>query len=91
LFRAGLSIGHPSGKEAYSRDDPVSKYVAGVPNGDKITIAHLLEMRSGLYNYTNAKEAAASIDNNPAKAWSPAEALAIAFAPTHLSAWHTLS
>ena len=34
-------------------DDPVSKYVAGVPNGDNITIAELLKMRSGLYNYTD--------------------------------------
>ncbi len=33
-------------------DDPVSKYVPGVPNGDAITVAELLEMRSGLYNYT---------------------------------------
>ena len=30
-------------------NDPVSKYVPGVPNGDTITIAQLLEMRSGLY------------------------------------------
>src|SRR6266480_4326666 len=37
-----------------SLDDPVSKYVPGVPNGDKITITELLEMRSGLYNYTKA-------------------------------------
>ena len=45
-----------------SLDDPVSKYVPGVPNGDNITIAQLLEMRSGLYNYTNAPEVSASID-----------------------------
>src|SRR5262245_2909183 len=32
-------------------DDPVSKYVAGVPNGDNITLGELLKMRSGLYNY----------------------------------------
>jgi D-alanyl-D-alanine carboxypeptidase len=63
-----------------SVDDPVSKYVAGVPNGEHITIAELLEMRSGLYNYTNGPELAASIDHDPAKAWSPAELLAIAFA-----------
>jgi CubicO group peptidase (beta-lactamase class C family) len=31
-------------------DDPVSKYVSGVPNGDKITISELLKMRSGLFN-----------------------------------------
>ena len=37
-----------------SLDDSVSKYVPGVPNGDNITIAQLLEMRSGLYNYTKA-------------------------------------
>ena len=61
-------------------DDPVSKYVAGVPDGENITIAQLLEMRSGLYNYTNAPELAATIDRNPTKAWTAAELLAIAFA-----------
>ena len=29
-------------------DDPVSKYVEDVPNGDNITISQLLKMRSGL-------------------------------------------
>jgi D-alanyl-D-alanine carboxypeptidase len=60
--------------------DPVSKYVPGVPNGDNITIAQLLEMRSGLYNYTNGPELSASIDRDPTKVWTPAELLAIAFA-----------
>ena len=63
-----------------SLDDPVSKYVPGVPNGDNITIAELLEMRSGLYNYTNAPEVSASMDHDPTKVWTPAELLAIAFA-----------
>jgi D-alanyl-D-alanine carboxypeptidase len=63
-----------------SLDDRVSKYVPGVPNSDKITIAELLEMRSGLYNYTNAPEVSASLDRDPTKVWSPAELLAIAFA-----------
>lgn len=63
-----------------SLDDPVSKYIAGVPNGADITIAELLEMRSGLYNYTNAPEISATIDRNPTKVWTPAELLAIAFA-----------
>ena len=44
------------GKGKLSLSDPVSKYVPGVPNGDNITIAQLLEMRSGLYNYTNAPD-----------------------------------
>ena len=30
-------------------NDPVPKYVPGVPNGDNVAIAQLLEMRSGLY------------------------------------------
>jgi CubicO group peptidase (beta-lactamase class C family) len=61
-------------------NDPVSKYVAGVPNGDNITIAQLLEMRSGLYNYTNAPEMAESFDRDPARVWTPQEVLNIAFA-----------
>ena len=61
-------------------DDPVSKYVAHVPNGDNISLAELLEMRSGLYSFSDAPEISASMDNDPARVWSPAELLAIAFA-----------
>ena len=61
-------------------EDPISKYVPEVPNGDNITIAQLLEMRSGLYNYTNDPIISATIDTDPAKIWTPAEVLAIAFA-----------
>ena len=60
--------------------DPVSKYVAGVPNGDHITIAELLDMRSGLYNYLNAPELSKSADHDPTRVWTPAELLAIGFA-----------
>ena len=59
--------------------DPVSKYVSGVPDGDQITIADLLRMRSGLYNYTDAPEISASLDRDPTKVWTPDEVLAIAF------------
>ena len=61
-------------------NDPVSKYVPGVPNGDNITIAQLLEMRSGLYNYTADPIISATIDQDPARVWTTAELLAIAFA-----------
>jgi D-alanyl-D-alanine carboxypeptidase len=61
-------------------NDPVSRYVPGVPNGNNITIAQLLEMRSGLYNYSNDPIISATIDTDPAKVWTPAELLAIAFA-----------
>jgi D-alanyl-D-alanine carboxypeptidase len=60
-------------------DDPVSKYVSGVPNGDDITIGELLKMRSGLPSYTEAPELTESLDHDPTRAWTPEEMLAIAF------------
>src|SRR5581483_10887169 len=60
--------------------DPVSKYVPDVPGGDHITIAQLLEMRSGLYNYLDAPAIAATADRDMSKVWTPADLLAIAFA-----------
>jgi D-alanyl-D-alanine carboxypeptidase len=61
-------------------DDPVSKYVQRIPNGDHITIAQLLQMRSGLYNYTDAPAIWENMDHNPARVWTPSQLLAIAFA-----------
>jgi CubicO group peptidase (beta-lactamase class C family) len=59
--------------------DPVSNYVPDVPNGQNITIAELLKMRSGLYSYTDAPEFSATLDADPTKVWTPQEVLAIAF------------
>ena len=53
-------------------DDPVSKYVPEVPNGDNITLAELLEMRSGLYSFTDAPEIAASHGRRPDQGVDPA-------------------
>jgi D-alanyl-D-alanine carboxypeptidase len=61
-------------------DDPISKYRSGVPKGDEITIAQLLEMRSGLYNYTETVEMNQILDDDPAYAFDPEELLAMAFA-----------
>ncbi|WP_221889765.1 serine hydrolase [Streptomyces sp. WAC06614] len=36
--------------------DPISKYVPGVPSGDKITLQMLGEMRSGLFTYDDDKQ-----------------------------------
>ena len=59
--------------------DPVSMYIPNVPDGNNITIAELLRMRSGLPDYTSAPELAATLDADPTKAWTPQEVLAIAF------------
>jgi CubicO group peptidase (beta-lactamase class C family) len=59
--------------------DPVSSYVPNVPNGENITVAELLKMRSGLYGYTADPALAAAMDADPGKAWTPREVLDIAF------------
>ena len=59
--------------------DPVAKYVPGVPNGENITVAELLKMRSGLYGYTADPALAAAMDADPQRVWTPQEVLAIAF------------
>ena len=60
--------------------DPIGKYRAGVPNGDRVTIAQLAEMRSGLYSYTFDRGFNETLDADPGKAWTPDELLANAFA-----------
>ena len=60
-------------------EDVISQYVDGVPNGERITLAQLLSMRSGLYNYTDAPEMARQLDEDPSKAWTSGEVLAMAF------------
>jgi D-alanyl-D-alanine carboxypeptidase len=62
-----------------SLDDPVTKFRPDVPDGDHITIAELLNMRSGLYNYTATRELNEIGDSNPQKVWNSDELLALAY------------
>ncbi len=67
-------------------DDPISRFVGAVPNGDKITLRQLLKMRSGLYNYTDAPELAKSLDDDPDKVWTMDELRHLAFSrPPHFA------
>ncbi len=61
-------------------DDPVAEHWPDVPNGRRITIASMLEMRSGLYSYTLDEAFEARLDTEPGHAWHPTELLSIAFA-----------
>jgi D-alanyl-D-alanine carboxypeptidase len=61
-------------------DDPVARHLPNVPNGERITIAHLLDMRSGLFNYSESEELNRSLDGNPARVWAPDELLALSYA-----------
>jgi len=60
-------------------DDAISRYLAGVPDGDSITIRQLLAMTSGLYNYSDDLAFNESLDSDPHRVWAPDELLAIAF------------
>lgn len=58
-------------------DDPVSRYLSGVPNGANITIRQLLNMTSGLHNYTAGLFP--QLRPNAHRVWDPDELLAISF------------
>lgn len=59
-------------------DDPIDKYVPGVPNGNAITIRQLAGMRSGLYSYSN-DIVPDGVGSDPLRPWTPQELLAISF------------
>ena len=52
-------------------DDPVSDFVPDVPNGENITIAQLLDMRSGLHSYSELISFNRILDEEPQKVWCP--------------------
>ena len=58
-------------------DDPIGKYVSGVPRGRVITLRQLAAMRSGLFNYLD--ELGPNLYKHPRRAWTPQELLDIAF------------
>ncbi|WP_344324388.1 serine hydrolase domain-containing protein [Kitasatospora putterlickiae] len=60
-------------------DDPVGKYQSGVPNGDKITLRQLADMRSGLFSYTHDEDFVRTLQGDPHRAFTPDQLLAYAF------------
>ncbi|MGD9890228.1 MAG: serine hydrolase domain-containing protein [Dehalococcoidia bacterium] len=58
-------------------DDPIDRYVSGVPNGDQITIRQLGAMRSGLFDYSTVT--IPTLPSDPQHQWTARELLAIAF------------
>jgi D-alanyl-D-alanine carboxypeptidase len=54
-------------------DNKVSQYFPTVPNGQNITVRQLLNMTSGLYNYTEDKDFLAAVTANPRRKWAPEE------------------
>jgi D-alanyl-D-alanine carboxypeptidase len=60
-------------------DDPIAKYVDGVPNGGRITLRQLAGMRSGLFNYTRDETFYKALTSDPRRSFTPRELLGYAF------------
>lgn len=60
-------------------DDPIDRYVRGVPNGHRITLRHLAEMRSGLFPYTADTDFIRDLQTRPERAFNPWEALSYGY------------
>ncbi|MFJ9692280.1 serine hydrolase domain-containing protein [Kitasatospora sp. NPDC101183] len=60
-------------------DDPISKYVPNVPNGDGITLRELGDMRSGLFNYSQDPDFDQALLGDPTRPFTPDQLLAYSF------------
>ncbi|MFD8703077.1 serine hydrolase domain-containing protein [Kitasatospora sp. NPDC059648] len=60
-------------------DDPISRYVDGVPGGDGITVRQLGEMRSGLFPYTSDPGFVNTFVNDPNHVFTPDQLLAYGY------------
>lgn len=60
-------------------DDPIGRYVDGVPNGDRITLRQLAGMRSGLFNYTEDDDFFKALTSDPRRPFTPQQLLDYAF------------
>ncbi|MGW2484608.1 serine hydrolase domain-containing protein [Streptomyces sp. NPDC001571] len=60
-------------------DDPISKYIKGVPGGGKVTLRQLAEMRSGLPSYTEDPAFVQALLSDPKRPFTPQQLLAYAY------------
>jgi D-alanyl-D-alanine carboxypeptidase len=60
-----------------SLDDPIEKYVPGVPNGDKISLRQLANMTSGVASYTQSTKFTDTYFAKPETIFTPDQLLAV--------------
>ncbi|MGW7524226.1 serine hydrolase domain-containing protein [Streptomyces sp. NPDC054783] len=60
-------------------DDPIGKYIGGVPDENRITLRQLAGMRSGLYNYSEDPGFDKALTSNPQRPFTPQQLLAYSF------------
>ena len=77
-----------------SLDDPLARFLPGaLPDGDRITLRHLLNHTSGIGDYTDDPGFLAAAFADPSRIWTPQDLIAIAaampraFAPGAVDRW----
>ncbi|MFB7473592.1 serine hydrolase domain-containing protein [Kitasatospora sp. NPDC056184] len=60
-------------------DDPIAAYLDGVPGGEEIRVRDLLDMRSGLPDYTEDTDFIAAFLDDPQRVFTPEELLPYAY------------
>ncbi|WP_405558320.1 serine hydrolase domain-containing protein [Streptomyces sp. NBC_01171] len=60
-------------------DDPIGQYIDGVPNGDKISLRRLADMRSGLFNYSQDPDFFKALTSDPQRSFTPQQLLDYSF------------
>jgi D-alanyl-D-alanine carboxypeptidase len=64
--------------KAISLDDPIEKYVPGIPNGNEITLAQLAAMESGVKNYSDVDKFLSELAKDFGRSWTPGELVDLA-------------
>jgi D-alanyl-D-alanine carboxypeptidase len=64
-------------RDRLSLSDKLSRWVKGIPNGNKITVRELLAMRSGIYDFTSDKRFTRQFEANPLMRFQPSDIIPI--------------
>jgi len=75
----GTVILQLAGSHRLGLDEPVARLMSGVPNGQHITVRQLLQMTSGLYDYSEDPNLNQALDKHPDAQFEPGDLLAVAF------------
>ena len=67
-------------------DDPIGSYLHGVPDGDRITLRDLADMRSGLFPYSADPGFIKALYSHPTRGFTPGQLLGYAFRHPNLFA-----